>query len=324
MPLIQLGPYTFSSGFNPTIIEGPVITPNVVEHATPQRLGSVTEILGYRQPTIQLDGFLAPLTDLISGVVGAVLSGTSYIAVHADDAHDFILGLRSGAQPLQIQSTDEYLSGLGPTMFENDFFFMGDVTVAMEGGRAYPYYPYSITLVRAYPRGYGNSSGLLLADQSAIPLALSGAYLSGYIRAWRLISGTPQGVTVAGLGAYCPSALGGNGSGLMKLAVYNSGRVLQIQTASQIIHSGWNYFPVRPTYTATSGAQIILAMKGTAPNNSWFGFADRSGGLDESYESGITYSNDFPSTFLSAATLSTDRSGYYETGRKNIAFVLVV
>ena len=292
MPIMSWGPFTFSSGWTPQDIQGPERQSLVAEHQVPGKEGGVVEYLGSKQPTYQLRGFLAP-RELVSDNAGAILSGTSYIGLNTDDARDTILNLRgSGAQLLRIEST-LILSGLR-IMYENGFFYATNITFGYEAGHSYPYYPYTIDLKGASTKTYGNSSGTNTLTSN------SGVFFSGYIRDILQTSGLALGELVQGMGLYVDSVASGNA----KVAMYTAAGALKTQSASQAVHSGWNYFPLRPSFTTTSGTTYVLAFKGDAANSSGFNirygdFVNSSGA--SSFKSGITYSDDFPDPYALGA-----------------------
>lgn len=321
MPRIILGSFVFVSGdvisqaaqwgYPPTRITGPFRESHVVEHVVPALEGGVTEYLGSRQSTYRIEGFLAPRDDtnppLTTSPAGSVLSGAGFVAVNADEAKDFLQGLRSGAQLLTIESTASGLSNQPiQVYYEHDFFMVTSMTFGFEAGRAYPYYPYTIELLRHFKRTYGQSSGLTAAAAEA-----DGTYFSGYIRGWDLASasGSPKGETLVGIGLYSPSAASGNA----KVAVYDAS-TLRTQSASQPVKSGWNYFPLRPTFTTVSGTVYTLAFKGDATSTSGFTVGSRTGAAgDQTYVSGVTYSDAFPAS-----------QGFTASGNKNFSEMIII
>ena len=292
MPLVQLGPFVFSSGWNPREIGGPTHRSYVVEHPTPNAEGGPVEYLGSQQPTYQLAGFLTNLGGQLSGA-GAVISGwDGFVAHDADTAKDFLLGLRSGAQLLMIESTASPTGGIA-RWYENDFFFIRSMQFGYEAGRAYPYYPYSIELHRSNTSGRSyTESGSTATDMGAI----AGNYISGYIYASYLSGIRPGGETLVGLGIFLRSAA----SGSIKLAIYNGNDDSRtVETRSQNVHSGWNYFSLLPTFTTVSGRHYWLAMKGNVNSTSGFTIGRGTVGTNAGFsrQSGTPYTDTFPATF---------------------------
>ena len=315
IPLQAFGPVTFSSGQLFKKVDGPKRTNYVQEHEIPGREGGIVEYVGSKQPTYKIQGFLAPNPDQFGGVAVAILSGGAYYGTGADGGMMYLQGLRgSGAQLLRLESTWSNFSGY-PRLYENDFFYCASMTFALEAGRGYPYYPYTIDLMRASYSTYGNSSGTSTFTDDVAPAALSGAFYSGYIRGWFLLSGLPLGGRVMGLGFYAQSvAYGGNA----RLAVYSgsaAGSTLVVQTASQPVTSGWNYFPLNPSFTAQSGsnAYFLAFMSDMFNIGSSAGFAlaysDSNPAGSYSVYSGAVYANGFPAT-LGSASGYTSISGY--------------
>lgn len=294
LPLRAWGPVTFTSGYSPKSIQGPKRTNYVQEHEIPGSEGGVVEYLGSKQPTYKLQGFLAPLNDQFNGPAIAVLSGTTYLALSADDALHYLQGLRgSGAQLLRIESSWSNFSGY-TVLYENDFFYCVDMTFGLEAGRGYPYYPYTIDLMRASYSVFGNNSG----NQTVSPNPdgnASGAYFSGYMRAW-LVSGAPRGGVVMGLGAYLLAAR----SGSLQMGIYSTGNQLLAQTASQGVTSGWNYLPLNPTIKTTSGINYIIGLMSDQVNNTSdaFGYSDTFSSGISFIMSGTPYLSGFPATLI--------------------------
>ena len=250
MSVVSLGPFVFSSGWNPQLIEGPLDEPHVVEHRVPNRVGGHIEYVGKRLSNYQIIGFLAPNGNLNESQAGALVSGGGLMTRNADQAKDFLLGMRgSGAHVLNVESTLE-LSG-NRLMYETDLFLIMSETFVFEPGHSYPYYPFTIDIKRANYNTYGNSSGG--SDWA------NG--LSGFIRSWQLPTlSAPKQEPINALGFFAGEIF--SGAGQAKLAVYSQGNALQAQTASQIVHSGWNYFPIHPSFIAISGDNYKLAIKG--------------------------------------------------------------
>lgn len=303
MPQFRYGPFDFVysgaySGYGPTEVRGAGRQMYVVEHAIPAKEGGVIEYLGSQQSTYQLKGFIVQQEG--GSTANLVLSGTAYVAINADDAKDFLKALRgSGIQLLLIESTYSNMSGY-QNLYENGFFQIEKLTLALEAGRSYPYYPYAIDLRGATPATYGNSSG------TAGFSGLAGKYYSGYIYAWQM-GGTTSGAVTNGeiintVGIYVNSVASGN----LKVAVYSGSSLasgsnsLAFQTQPQAVHSGWNYFPIRPSFQSKSAVNYIYAFAGDAANSSGFVVAmfDTAGlPFDSGVESGIGFSSAFPTTF---------------------------
>jgi hypothetical protein len=266
MPLIAFGAMTLSSGFNPSKVDGPKRSTYVIEHQIPAREGGVVEYLGSKQPTYQLKGFLAPLGDAFNGPATAVLSGTSYLALTPDASMSWLQNIRASGVPqlLRVESTWSQFSGYA-VLYENDFFWVTSVTFAMEAGRGYPYYPYTVDLMRASVATYGNTSGLTSQLGSS-----NGDYFSGFTYASILVSGQPQGKPLAGIGLYAPTVASGDA----RVAVFDNGGSLKVQSAAQPVVSGWNYFPLNPTFSMTSGATYYLAFMGDATSTSGWTVAE--------------------------------------------------
>ena len=295
MPQYQFGPYQFTfsganSGYGPTKIDGPDRTAYVIEHQIPAKEGGVVEYLGSQQSLYQWKGFIAPPQDgPYDGTAAFYLSGSYWVGLNTDDAKDTLVSLRgSGAQVLKIESTYSNESGY-QRWYSNGFFVLEKATMAFEAGHTYPYYPYGIAFHGASPGTYGNSSGTTTFGNVA------GHYLSGYIWAWHLVSGLPLGEPINTLGVYIQSVASGN----ITLGVYDVNVALQAQSASQAVHSGWNYFPIQPGFTSKSGATYWLAIMGDATGHSGYSIAtnNTSGGTTFSVQSGIVYASGFPQTF---------------------------
>ena len=151
-------------------------------------------------------------------------------------------------------------------------------------------------MTRASTKTYGQSSGIETYNP------LTGGYMSGYIRSCIIQSGHPLGELVIGLGVNIMAVASGNA----KVAIYNSGRALQAESATQTVHSGWNYFAVNPSFITVSGSRYEFAIKGDAANVS--GWVMRQQTLStnsgqSSVMSGEPYADAFPST-LAPGTLS--------------------
>jgi len=265
----------------------------VIEHAIPAKEGGIVEYLGSKQTTYQLKGILAADA---TGFAGAVLSGTAYYGVNADDAQSYLKAIRgSGAQLLVLESTWSNLSGY-PVLYENGFFQIEKETFGFEGGHGYPYYPFTLDLRGATPATYGNSSGTQTFPYN------SGVYFSGWAYYWRL-SGTQKGERINSLGVFVNSVA----SGHLQVAVYSGGNpntaTLVGQSASQPVRSGWNWFPINPGFKASSGLWLFGLM-GDASNASGFTVAmfDNLSGIstgdvpDESQQINAPYLSGFPST----------------------------
>ena len=293
LPLVAWGPVTFTSGYSPSKIDGPVRTENVIEHQIPAREGGIVEYLGSKQPTYSIKGFLAPTPDnMASGVALAVLSGYGYYGLNPDDAMHYLQGLRgSGAQLLRLESTWSNYSGY-PVLYENDFFYATSMTFAMEAGRGYPYYPYTIDLMRASASTYGNSSGNSSLTNDSTGDA-SGAYISGYIRGYTYFAATgfPKTAPLIGMGFYA-LAVHGTYNASLAIAGITSGGPILAYTASQTVTSGLNYFPLGPTTTLQSGLSYNLLIQSDAPNNGAFalGYTDAGPTGLSSLQSGQVYS----------------------------------
>ncbi len=311
-PLVSWGPATFIGsgvgGYAPTKIAGPVRANHIVEHEVPAREGGVIEYLGSKQPTYQLKGFLAPTPETIqSGVSLSVLSGQLYYGLGPDDSLHYLQGLRgSGAQLLRLESVWSN-TGNGPILYENDFFYATNMTFGMEAGRGYPYYPYGIDLMRASYATWGNTSGTTTLGNDAGG-ATSGAYLSGYYRAYTYE--ITRAVSAAmGLGFYA-LAVHGTYHAQMAIAGITSGGPYLATTASQVVNSGFNYFPLNPSVTLTSGTTYNIVIGSDAPNNGAWALAYTDAGATglSSLQSGIAYSLGFGAGFLPGSY--SDISGY--------------
>lgn len=307
MPSINnaiFGPYVFSSGYNPTHIGGPNRDTYLVEHAIPASEGGIVEYVGSPQPTYQIRGFISPPDGgAYNGVASAVLSGAGYVGINADDSLAFLTGLRgSGANLLRIESTSTNYSGY-PVLYENDFFYIHKLTFAVEAGKTYPYYPYSMECRRASTRTFGQSSGTTQFQLG------SRAYFSGYAAAFTWRSGFFQGGLLIGLGFYAVTVA----SGSARMAVYNvsgpqgTSQGLVAQSASQAVTSGWNYFPIRPILLAmTSGNFYSIGLMSNITGDSGFTTRMIDAGATSgtsSYQSGITYSNGFPDPLAAGNSL---------------------
>ena len=334
MPLFSYGPYQFTfsgatSGYAPTKVQGPGRSMYVIEHQIPAREGGIVEYLGSEQSKYTWKGFLSPSQDgPYNGTAGYLLSGAGYIPQNADDAMNDLFKLRgSGANLLLIESTYSNESGY-QRFYENGFFLIEKETFAFEAGHTYPYYPYTIDFKGASQATYGNSSGTspflgqgavnpgigsgafdplsfdpgptyAFDDGNASGVIYSGGGYLGYVFAWQMQggTGTPVGQTINTLGLNVLAVA----SGSIQVAVYSgsisvgTGAVLVAQSAPQAAHSGWNYFPLRPSFKSTSGGVFTLAFMGTSANQSGFVVAmyDANDGL-YSYQSGATFGT-FPS-----------------------------
>ena len=268
LPLAQLGPFIFSSGAtNPAKIDGQKRTNYVIEHEVPGAEGGQIEYVGSQQPTYRLQGFFAPLGDVLTsgGIAGAVVSGQSTVALSPEGSISYFVGQKgSGAQLLQLESTWSRQSG-NMVLYENDFFYISNETFAIEKERGYPYYPYTLDLMRASWKSYGQSSGL-----SSVFPSVSGFYFSGYAYTWQQQAGFAQGETIIGLGVYVVTVSSGNARLALLSGNYQANVNTVIATASQQVHSGWNYFPVNPSYTTTSGQYYQLGFMGDATNTSGY------------------------------------------------------
>jgi hypothetical protein len=310
LPAQSLGSYMFTSGYNTTKIDGPKRTSNIIEHEIPGREGGIVEYLGSKQPQYKIQGFLAPSNDVFGGPAGAAFQGSGYVPLTPEAAMGYLNGMRvSGASLFKVESSWSRFSGV-PVYYENDFFFIDSITFAMEAGRGYPYYPYTIDLMRASYRTFGCNSGTTTLPSN------SGNYMSGYMRMWQMAqlggstSGLPLGGTIIGLGVYCPSAASGN----LRVGIYSGSATngaVTSQSPPQPVTSGWNYFPVYPALAAQSGYGYTLMIEGDATNSSGYtiGLFD-AGGTDSGVQSGAT----FASTGSIQPTLSTSlgfESGYH-------------
>ena len=303
------GPYAFVasgtvSGYAPTAIGGPNRQSYVIEHQVPAREGGVMEYLGSEQPRYSLKGFVSPSQNgPFNGTAAAVLSGSAYVSVNADDAKNFLVNLRgSGAQLLRIESTSSNMSGY-MDLYENGFFYIEKMTFGFEAGRTYPYYPYGIDLRGASISTYGSSSGINTFAGDAV------GYFSGILRAFKAVyftNGMTKTAPLMALGLYAKSVASGNAM----TAVYDDASPpnLLAASASQAVHSGWNYFPLRPS---VSGGVLI---SGTSY---WFAFLSDSTSASgwatlynihlaepiSNAQSGVAYGS-FPATMTLQGTLS--------------------
>lgn len=270
LPLAQLGPYIFSSGAtNPKAIDGQKRTNYVREHEIPGSEGGQIEYVGSQQPTYRLQGFFAPLGDVLTsgGIAGAVVSGQSTVSLSPEGSISYFVGQKgSGAQLLQLESTWSRQSG-NMVLYENDFFYISNETFAIEKERGYPYYPYTLDLMRASWKSYGQSSGV-----ATFP-GVSGVYLSGYTYFWTQSGGFAQGETIIGLGVYASTVASGNAA----VALFSGSAAptfhLIVASASQMVHSGWNYFPLNPSFTTKSGQSYTFGFIGDATNTSGYTLA---------------------------------------------------
>lgn len=311
MPTIQLGPFVFTdadftSGLTttwaPAAVEGPLRSTYVIEHSTPNAEGGPVEYLGSRQSTIQLRGFLTNFPTVLSGA-GAVVSGpltAPSFAMDADTARDFLLGLRSGAQIVRIESNASPVSGIA-RWYVNDFYFITNIQIGYERGRAYPYYPYTIELRQANTSGRSyTESGSVTSNN--IP-TIAGNYLSGYLWGNYLSGYRPKGETLVGIGVFLNSAT----SGRLRLAVYDgTDDSFQVGTHRQTVHSGWNWFPLRPTFTTVSGRAYWLAIMGSAADTSGFTVARGTTATNAGFsrQSGLGFETGLWPATLAFGTLS--------------------
>lgn len=288
---VDLGPLNISSGILPTNILGPSQDNYVVEHLTPQKLNPHMEYIGFRQPRQQIRGFFAPTGDARDSPAGGILSGAGFFVADADDMREELINMRaSGLQLLRIRSAD----GSGH-IYNNEWYCITNISMAFAAAKAYPYYPYTINLLRATPRAFGNNSGT--ADWTA--------GFSGFIRSWQLVSGqTTIEYDVVGLGMLVDIVTSGNA----KMAVYDSGNALVVETSVQVVYSGWNFWQLRPGFTAVSGHQYKIAVKadiesGNAFHMQYLATSIGSSGREQS-ESGITFSDNFPTTYTPLTAVS--------------------
>ncbi len=306
MPRVEWGPYIFASGtfgYAPQGITGPKKDIFVVEHSVPGRETGVVDYMGSRDPGYAFKGFLSPPMDGPgNAAAGRVLSGTSYIGITSDDAKDFLFRVRgSGPNLLRIESPHAVVSGFA-ILYENDFFYNSKTSIAYEPGRTYPYYPYAIDFVHATMAFFGQNSGVTTFSGDSV------GYFSGFARYSLLESGawgTPLGRPLIALSLYVKTVASGNA----RMALYEIGQTLAAQSASQAVHSGWNYFPLRPSFTPSSGSSYYIAFAGDAVNASGFTvlYVDYlSGGQSSFIQSGLIYSSGFPSS----VTLAW-KSGYF-------------
>lgn len=294
MPLVAWGPASLSSGYNPTKIDGPDRQGYVIEHQIPSREGGIVEYLGSKQPAYKLKGFLAPTPETAAGTAIAVLSGYGYASLGPDDAVHYLQGLRgSGAQLLRLESVWSNYSGY-PVMYENDFFYAQSMTFGLQAGYGYPYYPYSLDLIRASYSTYGNSSGTsTLANDPTGPA--SGAYLSGFIRAYTYFqaNGFPKTSTLIGMGFYA-LAVHGAYNATLAIAGITSGGPILAYTPSQPVVSGFNYFPLTwvSGNTLNSGVSYNFCIQSDASTNGAFALGYTDAGATElsSLQSGQVYS----------------------------------
>ena len=308
MPRVLLGPFVFASGsvfgqspqygWPPTNIDGPRLSHYVVEHRVPGAEGGPVERLGSTRSTYRLEGFLQPRDDtanppLLTAPAGSVLSGTGYVTVNTDQAKQFLLGLRSGTQLFLVESTAGVSPQVTNLIYENDFFFITDMSWTYPAGHGYPFYRYSIQLHQGKVT-YGNSSGTLEDGVSG------SVYYSGFMRGWRLISGGPNGESLAGVGVFLTS----QASGSLRLAVYDqTDLALKTQTETRQAISGWNYFALRPSFTTTSGGVYRLLFKGNVANTSGFVVRYRTaGGGDELNYSGQPFADAWPDPWPTASS----------------------
>ena len=245
--------------------------------------GGITEYLGHPQRSTQLRGFLTH-SDL--DVAGAIWSGALWMPMNADQMKDHLLNIQvSGPQLLKIESTLSPISGQ-QIFYANEFYHIQNVTFGYEAGHLYPYYPYTLDLHRARTRNYGNSSGV-----GALGSPIRG---SGYVQNFELRSGRPQGEFVVGMALYAAAADSGVTG---RVGVY-SALNLVAQSHSSPINSGWNYFPVRPTFRTVSGTIYQLAFKTDATTLGQFniGGIDIPTELTTGFQSGV-FSSGFPLTY---------------------------
>jgi hypothetical protein len=283
------GPYIFTSGYNPQRLEGPQKRTYAIEHKIPGSEGGIVEYLGSEQGMYQIRGFISPSQDGPStGNAAAVLSGTSYVGVGADQAAQTLFALRgSGAQLLRIESTTTQYSGY-MNLYENDFYYVEQINLSYEPGHGYPYYPFNLRLRRAGAATHGNSSG----TSTYTP----GAYFSGYLTCYFLNSGYALGEAINSMGFYALTVASGN----VKMAFYNSLDVLVAQTAAQPVHSGLNWFPLRPSFVSTSGDVDRVVLKSDATSSSGWSLGDTDTAQSviayNSVVSGQGYGSAFPAS----------------------------
>jgi hypothetical protein len=293
-PEVSLGPLTFTSGYAPKAIDGPKRDMHLLEHEIPGREGGIVEYLGSNQPTYRLQGFFAPLNDVFNGPSASVLSGAAYVPVTPDAAAAYLMGLRgSGVLLLQVESTWSQYSGYS-VWYDQDFYYIKSVNVAMEAGKGYPYYPYTIDLLRASTLTYGNSSG------TNVWTGTSGGYLSGFVFAWYQSSGWAKGETINTMGVYVAAV----SSGSLRVAIYDHvGPTLQAQSAVAPAASGWNYFPLQPSFTTTSGTGYYLAVMGDQPSALTLELLVASGAASiPVFISGTPFLSGFPSSLTGSVT----------------------
>lgn len=292
---VRLGPFRFDVR-NPQSLQGPEIDTYVVEHQVPGREGGVVEYVGSRRKIYTLRGFLSP-SEILTDRAASILSGVALININVDQAKDALLGLKgSGTLLLKFESTYSSFSGYA-VLYENDFFFIRNLTFGFEAGKSYPYYPYSIQLLGASPRQFGNSG--IGSDWSPTNL-----YFSGYIIGFSQRSGQyTSGETINSVGFYISAINSGNA----KVAIYNQvggAGTLQAESASQAVHSGWNWFPLRPSFTTLNDVLYTICMKADVAGVGGFTirgidssvYSNVSG--NQSYQSGISYGPAFPSSFI--------------------------
>lgn len=305
MPQFRFGYYDFTfsgtfSGNPPSEIRGPDRQSYVIEHEIPSAEGGIVEYLGSRQKQYSIKGFVSPSQDgPFNGTAALVLSGTSYIALNAEDAKDALNALRgSGANLLLIESTLSKQSGF-QQFYENSFFMVDKVAVDYEAGHSYPLYPFTMGLRGASPTIHGYTTNTA---------TYAGLGFSGYIVCTFLNSGYAKGEVANTLGFFANSAASGNA----RMAYYYANDTLGAQSAPQSVHSGWNYFPLRPSLSgATSGEVARVALLSDAFSSSgWsLGESDTAQGIIafNSVISGQPYANGFPA---SISGLHISKSGF--------------
>jgi len=314
MPQFRYGPIdiTFSgtgnfSGNPPTQVKGPDRDMYQIEHQIPAREGGIMEYLGSKQPTYQIKGFVSPSQDgPFNGTSMMLLSGTGYVPQNADDSKQDLFLLRgSGANILLIESTASMQSGY-QQFYENGFFLIEKSTFGFEAGHTYPYYPYSIDFHGASPSYLNGFSGGTTV-WPGMSLA-GGGYVSGFMLTFFNVGAMTLNATVNTIGVYVLSV----SSGSMAVGVYNGiTDSLAAQSAPQLVHSGWNWFPLRPSYTTASGRNDVFGILGTATNSSGLtigGTDQGSTNVGEVVFSGHPIQSGFPSSLV---TIAGYTSGFY-------------
>ena len=294
---VRLGPFRFST-YNPQVIAGPNREAYIVTHQVPGKEGGIVEYLGLAPKDYTIRGFLTP-RQILTDASASILSGVAVVNLTSDDAKDALIGLQgSGALLLKFESTYSNYSGY-PVLFENDFFFIRNLNFGLEAGKIYPYYPYTLGLQRATPRLFGFSG--ITADWNP-----TGMYFSGYIIGVtnNLIDNLKtSGNTVNSLGFYASAINSGNAKMALYRQVGATGSLL-VETASQAVHSGWNWFPVNPSHQTSAGvSNYTLCIKSDAAGVGAWTVRGRDSSVDannantQSYQSGVSYGPAFPSTF---------------------------